>query len=261
VDRFLHIASCESAGGVIEETLRRLGRDEVVLHGADTFAEGPIHDVDNGARARVEWWSRVYGEPLADDDARELDDSDLWARIRAALENKILWHGPHPMERLFALRACWQLRDQPDQVYEVAIPPSGAEWPSGSRPAFYDSVPIGGIDATVRAWERRAKVTDVASRAKRWDELRANSTEGIRVLEGDEIVERPLTAHDQDLITACHGHWTDSIRVVALVLSQTPTGDALLFWRVRELLREGTLKGRGPLNRVGLPSEVRSATA
>ncbi len=257
-DTFLHLASGPSAAGVIIETVRRLGREETVLGVWDALADGPLQDVDAGATLRVEWWSRLSGEPLDAQLARELDDSDLWARVRNVSTPVLMWHGPHPSERIFALRACWHLRDQPERVHEVAILPSGRTWRSGPRPAFYDAAAIIGPNETVKAWDRRAKVLDVDARAKKWEALRARAGDWIRGLDGEEIVHRPVTGYDAELVRACSNNdWTRSLKVVARVLADNPTSDALLRWRIRELLGDGTLQGRGDKNRLGLPEEVR----
>lgn len=258
---FLHLASGDSGAGAIRETVRRLGRDEVVIGMRDTYAVGPLGDVDEGAASRLEWWSRLEGKPLDPADAHALDDREIWAQVRAASSDVMLWHGPHPVERIFAVRACWHLRDQPDRVHEVALTESGRQWKGGiPRPAFYDAVAIVGPNETCPAWGRRAKVPDVAARARQWEELKARPGDWIRYLVGDNIVHRPVTACDAALVQACTtGEWTQSSFVVGRVLAYNPVSDKLLYWRVRELLRAGTLEGRGDENRVGLPREVRAS--
>jgi hypothetical protein len=257
-EAFLHLASGSSAADVIRETVRRLGRNEVVIGMRDTYAEGPLQDADAGAASRVEWWSRLRGEPLDAADACALDDADMWAQVRAAPSDVLLWHGPHPAERIFALRACWHLRDQPDRVHEVALPVSGLRWKGVPRPAFYHAVSIVGPNETATAWDSRTKVMDVTARAQRWDELRARPGEWLRFLVGENIVHRPVTACDPELVRACaKEEWTKSMLVVGRVLAHNPTTDLLLYWRIRELLRAGTLEGQGDENLAGLPREVR----
>src|SRR5580704_14996800 len=90
---FLHLASGSSAADVIRETVRRLGRDEVVFGMRDGYAEGPLRHVDDGAASRVEWWSRLRGKPLDAAAAHEFDDADIWAQVRAAPSDVMLWHG------------------------------------------------------------------------------------------------------------------------------------------------------------------------
>ncbi len=257
---FLHLASCPEAADVIAEAVRGLGREEEAVLAVrwDLLGEGPLQDVDDGAAARVAWWGQLCGGPLDARRARELDDSEAWAGIRRAATPVILWHGPDPGERIFALRACWQLRDQPQRVHEVALVASGRQWPCGPRPAFYDAVPIAGPAAAMKAWAQRAKVNDVAARAQRWEELRSKAGDWIRTLDGEEIDHRPVMAYDADLLDACDdGHWTRSLLVLAKVIADNPTGTALMGWRIRELLSHGVLEGRGGENSLGLPEEVR----
>jgi hypothetical protein len=258
---FIHLASGEQAAAVVEETLRQLDRHETVIAMVDAFTEGPLSDVDSGAELRTEWYKRLQPELAAD----ELpgDDSDLWEEVRASSENVMLWHGPHPIERIFALRACWQLRDMPERLYEVVLAATGQRWRGGrERPAFYDAVPIAGPTATVPAWSQRTKVIDVSERAERWENLRSEPGEWIRVLDGETIRRLPVTAFDTDLVDACRlGEWTASRLVVGRIIAAHPIGLSLLAWRVRELLRTGKLEGRGEDGQIGLPAELRSISS
>ena len=168
-------------------------------------------------------------------DERWLDDSDIWARVRGSDVDVMLWHGPHPAERIFALRACWHLRDRPERLHEVALHATGAKWRGGIA---------------------RTRVSDVAARAKRWEELRSKSGDWIRALDGDDIIELPLTAFD-DAILAEARTWTESKKVLGMILASNAIGFALLTWRIRELVRDGSLESRGGANDFGLPAELR----
>jgi hypothetical protein len=224
----------------------------------DSLSEGPLHDVDAGGALRRDWYKRINPQ-LSDEDLQLLDDSELWERVRTSSGHVVLWHGPHPVERIVALRACWHLRDQSDRVYEVAISPSGAQWKSGQkRPAFHDSIPIAGPSAAIQAWDGLAKVADVPARAKRWEELRDQPGDWIRVLDGADIVALPVTAYDAALVDACEGgDWTEPLKILGKVTTDQPLGFALVTWRIRELHWTGTLEGRGELTEEGLPAEVR----
>jgi hypothetical protein len=257
---FVHLASSAQAAEVVRETLRRLGRHETVLAMADSFAEGPLRDVAAGADSRLEWYKRINPELVAD----ELpgDDSDLWQRVHASPADVLLWHGPHPVERVFAIRACWHLRDMPERVYEVALAATGRRWRGGrDRPAFYDAVGIAGPKATVQAWDQRAKVVDVFQRAECWERLRSEQGDWIRVLDGEAIVQLPVTAYDSLVAEACAGgEWKASSRVVGEIIAEHPISLSLLTWRIRELLRSGQLEGRGEHGRIGVPAELRSVS-
>jgi hypothetical protein len=257
---FVHLASCEEAAEIVEKTLKQLGRDEVVVPMEDTFAEGPLGDVDEGGASRSAWYRRIHPELPAED--LPGDDSDLWNEVRARSADAMLWHGPHPIERLFALRACWHLRDEPERVYEVALSATGERWRGGrERPAFYDAVAIAGRKVTVRAWALRAKVADVAERARRWETLRAKPGDWIRLLDGETIVQLPVTAFDSAVMDACKGgDWTPAGTVLGTLFARNPIGYSFLTWRIRELLGAGKLEGRGERTRFGLPAELRPAS-
>jgi hypothetical protein len=258
-EEFLHLASCEGASVRIKETLHLLGRNETVVEMRDIFNEGPLHDIDDGGASRIAWWTRIHGDAVVKEvGPKVFDDSDLWAGVRAQSADIVIWHGLHPMERVFELRACWQLREEPERVHEVALLPSGNTWRTRPRPAFYDCVPLTSPDELAKAWPRRVHVSDVGVRAKQWEALRDVPGDWIRVLNGDDIVRLPVTAYDEKLVQACCGDWMASLTMLGMVLGNNPTALSLLQWRVRELLHDGALEGRGDENRLGLPTEVRA---
>ncbi len=169
---FLHLASGDSAAGAVRTALARLGREEEVISFRDALTVGPLTDVDTGAALRVAWWGRVGGKPLDAIDAAALDDSAIWTRIRGDRRRVVLWHGPHANERLYALRACWWLRDEPARVHEVRLDvrsPIGAGRP---LPPFYGAIAIVGPDPLATAWEKCVVVTNVDARAAHWEQVR-----------------------------------------------------------------------------------------
>jgi len=256
-EAFVHMTSGDSAAGAVSAALKRLGREEEVIAFLDALNQGPLHDIDEGATSRAEWWTVVYGEALDPEEVARLDDSEVWKRVRDDSRPVVLWHGPHANERLNALRACWKLRHQPSRIHEVALavrPRRDHGWP---RPDFYSAVAMHAPEALADAWRTRAPVADVNARAQRWEELRARPDSWFRELSGDEIVHLPVDGYDTRILAECRGTWTGSMLVIGRVLARTPTGDGVLAWRVRELLASGSLEGRGGTNRVGLPEEVR----
>lgn len=260
-ERFIHLTSGSGAADIVRHTVKRLGRDEPVVAMRDDYAEGPLADADQGAASRVQWWTKLRGGPLDPGEAERFDDADIWAHVRASKDDVVLWHGPHAMERIFALRACWHLRDQAHRVHEIAVSPSGAVWASGARPAFYDAIGLLKVSEAVAAWELRAKVVDVEERARRWETLRKREGEWIRALDDEEIVHLPVTAYDASLLDACRkGGWTPSRYVLGRVLGDHGMSSDLLNWRVRELVRTGQMEARGEDAELKLPAELRPAT-
>lgn len=166
--RYLHLTSGEPSA--VRAALKILGRTETVIGFPDTLAEGPIHDVDAGAAARIEWWSRVEGKRLPTRETRRLDDASAWARVEADRHDVVLWHGPAAPERLFALRACWRLRRQPRRVHEVKL--RGHPFKQ-DLPRFFGAVGIVGPQFLAAAWRSRARVRDVAARGRQWTRFRS----------------------------------------------------------------------------------------
>jgi hypothetical protein len=242
---------------LVAGTLTYLYRDEVVIAMRDSFTEGPLGDADSGGRSRIEWHKRINPEIDAAALLSFVDAADIWAHVRDVDADVMLWHGLHPAERIFALRACWHLRDRAERVHEVALHASDAKWRGDiARPQFYDMVSIARLEVLLKA--RGAARTRPGRRSTReaMEELRRKKGDWIRVLDGDEIVERPLTAWDE-LIVANANTWISSETVLGRVLGLNAIGFSFLRWRIRELLKDGSLESRNEPNRIGLPTELR----
>lgn len=251
---FLHIASGENSASCVREGLRRIGRSERIEHFWDDLSVGPLHDLDRGAASRAARWSRVTGKKVPAREARKLDDRAVWKRIVHDTRPVVLWYGPHITEFLYALRACWMLRRSASRLYEVRLP----SHPNEKLEAFYGAVGIVGPEGVARGWPTLRRVRDVSRRAERWSALQSGPHDAMRRLNGWRVREHPVTLRDLDLLAQCGSAWTSSIYVIAHVLScGGPTGDAVLAWRVRELVATGVLEGRGPRTALGLPKELR----
>lgn len=251
---FLHLTSGTSPSEHVELALKKLGRTERVLRTVDGLSIGPLAQVDEGPAERIAFWSRLEGTALSDEVAAGLDDRAVWEAVRGSELPVVVWHGPLPTERLLAMRVCWHLRDQPERLHEVKLPPGS----NPHLPPFYGAVGIVGPDALVGAWPTLRPVADPAGQAAAWVALRSHEGDWIRDLDGDEIVELPVDSFDALLIAMCVADWRASNMVVASVLAEVPTGDAFLRWRVRELLAAGALEGRGGPLWLGLPKELRA---
>ena len=81
-------------------------------------------------------------------------------------------------------------------------------------------------------------------------------------MHGWRVKEHPVSYADAHLVARCGAGWTASPRVVVHVMSSHgPIGDGILAWRIRGMLEAGVLEGRGPLNGLGLPEELRWSTS
>jgi len=246
----IHLAPGEHHAGVLRALVETLGRDdEIVMLHDDGLHVGPLDDVDDGAARRMAWWRKLGCEC-------DLDDRATWDRVRADGRPVVVWHGPFPSERLFALRAFWQLREQPQRLHEVYRPTRTTRWGNGGpRPSFYDGVGIAGPKVLLDDWKTMHPISDVEARARRWEALRQHR--GILELEGDDFIERPEDAYDDRFLAACRD-WTSSHRVVGRVLSETPMPTAFLAWRIERLIEDGRLESRGAPNPLDLPEEIRA---
>ncbi|AKU98291.1 hypothetical protein AKJ09_04955 [Labilithrix luteola] len=82
-----------------------------------------------------------------------------------------------------------------------------------------------------------------------------SGTDGFRVLRRERLVELPITVYDDALVIECSGDC--SSLVIARLIAPTPANAAVGSWRIGELLRTGTLEGRGRRMGWNLPNEIR----
>lgn len=250
---FVHLVASRMAATRVRSLLRRLCRRETVVSFADPLSVGPLRDVEEGADERIAWWERVAAPPYK---APPRSDVDRARRFRSLVDGPsrvLVWHGPEASERMLRLRTCWYFRASPERCSEVAL----RARPSSYLAEFYAAVAIAEQDELEAAWQTRGAIRDVEAHAADWHRLRTESHDGFRSLEGEHVVERPITDLDAALIAACEGGWRRSLHVLGMVMADNAIGDVVLCWRVRELLREGAIEGRGAPNKVGLPEELR----
>lgn len=252
LSRAMHLAPGNHHAEMLRVVVNELGRDdEIVTFSGNCLHVGSLTDVDEGGAQRAQWWRSIGADP------GDLDDRRLWDHVRTGVGPVVVWHGPIPDERLFAMRACWQLRAQAERVHEISRPARELRWgrDGGPRPSFYDAVGIVGPKVLVVDWKTVRRVGDVEARAKRWEELREHR--GILELRGDEFIERSDDAYDARFLAEC-ASWTRSTQVLGRVLAETPVPQAFLVWRIRALITEGRFEARGAPNRMDLPEEIRA---
>lgn len=258
---FVHLTSSTPAREHVEELLEKLGRKERVLKLPDEMPnEGPLRDIDADGSSRAAWRKRILGTEAEALPPGVFDDVPLWRSIVADDANVVLWHGPHPAERILSLRGCWHLRDQAHRVHEVAFRTKVRSWPSGeSRPEFYDSVSLASPDDLARGLAAcvRVPAEDVARRAARWESVRDVPGDWIHHIDGENLVKRPATAYDDAIVEACRSEWTWARLVIARVLAERPTGLWVLRWRIRVLVEAGVLESRADESDAAFPEQLR----
>ncbi|MBX3215750.1 MAG: DUF1835 domain-containing protein [Labilithrix sp.] len=259
---FVHLTSSTPAREHVEELLAKLDRKERVLELPDEMPnEGPLHDIDTDGQSRAAWRRRILGAEAEALPPGDFDDAPLWRSIVADDANVVLWHGPHPAERILSLRGCWHLRDHAHRVHEVAFRTKARSWPSGeSRPEFYDSVSLASADDLARGLASCVRVSaeEVARRAARWESVRDVPGDWIHHIDGEDFVRRPVTVYDDALVEACRSEWTRARLVVARVLAENPSGLWVLSWRIRVLVEAGALESRADETDAAFPEQLRA---
>lgn len=258
---FVHLTTSRPAREHVEELVKALGREDRVLELPDDLPnEGPLHDIDADGPSRAAWRRRILGAEAEELPAGVFDDAPLWRSLVADDADVVLWHGPHPAERILSLRGCWHLREQAHRVHEVALRTKASSWPSGlPRPAFFDSVSLAPRDDLARGLAACVRVSaeEVARRAARWESVRDVPGDWIHHIDGEDLVKRPVTVYDDAIVEACRSEWTKARHVIARVLARSPTGLWVPRWRVRVLVEAGVLESRTDESDADFPARLR----
>ena len=243
--------------------LARCAPKDKLIHFRDPLNVGPLGDVDGTGAQREAFWERAYvgrGRGTAagrrafqkERDQERATEDAAWERLLASAMPVVAWHGPHAMESLLALRVAALLNGSGRAMYEVVR--------SGPRrsglPTFYNAVAISRPDELAPLLRTRTAVTDFDARAQEWARVCAAERVCFRELADDgAVIGLPEDGYDERLISNCSSDWSLIPRVIGRTMGDTPVGDLLLAWRLRELVSAGVLevRGEGPFG----PGEVR----
>lgn len=253
---FLHVVPDAHMQELMSEVLERAGRDEPVVRTSAALNIGPLADVDDGMALRIAWWEELVGVFDEDAHAHLGNDCDAWTRILDDDRPVLVIHGPHPGERLLALRTCWQLRHAPHRVFEVALPVVKRK----SMPDFFSMAGMRNVDELIRALTTARHVEDVAERAATWERIRSDSGNGTRALVNERLVELPVDAYDGLLLASVAADWTLLRRAMVAVITDNPIGTNIVAARIQHLIATGVLEGEGWDDGLRAPERLRRVT-
>lgn len=257
----LHLVEGPTARTLLSEALEEMGRpDDKVIAFHEALQVGPLHRIDETSALRLDWWRKVYSAMLEPEEAASLDSLATWNRLHQAYRDHtfVVWHGPHPGDRTFALRAFSQLRAHRASVLEVRIP--GPTNSVTSELIVHGAVGMETPARLARAWALHHSVADAEldRYATEWQVLCSREGDWFRELDGDAFTHLPVDAHDPKILSRA-GEWTTPVEIIASVLTEVPVGYDIVAWRCRQLLLSRALRGRGWSDAHNMPAELKSA--
>jgi hypothetical protein len=231
MDGHVHVTRGIVAGGVVQRALRAADRDEALLALRDPYEVGPLDDLDRGGDGRIAFWTAVgLAEP------ETTLEADAWAAIGGAASLTV-WHGPHPGERLMWLRVAAVRHGSGQPLLEVPCEPAIDD---GRQPSL-----VGQPLDLARALRTRRRPADLSALAAEWDRVSREPNVMFRRTIDGRIAGLPIDGYDADILMHCRRRFTSLPRVIGRIVTTFPVGDGVIGWRIRTLVREGVLEGRG----------------
>ena len=218
-----------SAAGSVRTALQIAGSDEPVFGLADNFSFGPI-DSDDPA-SRVEWVENVLGY-------------DGWGEVVSQSEDFLA--GCRSAQKLNAWVCLKEASTYAGYLWWLSkigdIPCDVTKVPRLSTYPPEELVP----------WLDRS----VQHRLAQWRALQADNA-GLRIIEGDNLVSRPLDWFDDFTLGFVTREWQRMARIVGEALARSvhdhvyQVGDLLLSARLADLAEAGILEWRGEALEMG----------
>ncbi|NHR04584.1 DUF1835 domain-containing protein [Chromobacterium haemolyticum] len=249
----VHLAVGDSAAGMLN-ALRRDGLlDGEVLPLIEDLSAGPLLDtdaIDQGLRL-------AWHQQLLQAESRLPEYEDDWLRRHQAGRKALLrllerprpltvWQGLNAGDQLTLALLAEQL---PADCPLAVVPVPEPHWPQGESLAEWSvaMLPLERL-ASCRRLERPLAASERQALAEQWRYWREHG-QGLRRLQGQDIVEAPLDRYDALLLKLAAAQARSIPRLVgdALVgVREALLSSGLLFWRVQQLLRAGRLRAEPP---------------
>ncbi|MGC6030919.1 DUF3658 domain-containing protein [Enterobacter kobei] len=232
---------CQAGSAPIRlESLFDTGITEI----ADDCSTGPLADVDTATPVqRSTFWHDCF--TLAYGDA-----GPNWTTVFQGVHQQlsslshdtdeiVIWSGTHPVEQLLRRRVYWWLRNSTTKVTEVLIDTRDMDNP-GERP--YAAVAQIATERLKMRFAERQSIPPALRQqlADEWVTLRDQGT-GIRLIEKNVLVERPIVYFDNDLLSFVGEQPVQLSRTIGQAMSETGMGDTFCKWRYVTLIQRGEL--------------------
>jgi len=252
---FQHVVSGRMALDVVTSALALDAADIVNMD--DDLSVGPLHDVEaEQSPSRVAFWRRIFG-PQADDFEREHRQftPSIAATARALRELPVdhrpcmVWFGTGANEQLTLRWVANVLQSSPREIW------TGEVLPIDQKPLprnWCTGVGVCNESDVLAIYGRRSKLSaeDRRRLGGEWTIARDEAREDtLRHFVEGRISTWPISGYDDRILGALdslgdRGTTLQTVRVVgeAMVRSEDAMiGDVFIFWRIRELTRQGVL--------------------
>jgi hypothetical protein len=244
----IHVVPSLSAAGTIREALAQLGLNEKVVGIGDHLGYGPI---DGDLEARREW----LDENMCDGCGECVDSAELaWQEALAPDVFPIIWTcrsdaGDHAGFLEFLSRAGerpFGLIDATDVLIEGR---TGALWRVEALGIVTEAQMI-----SAGLFQRRREMSpaEIAEGREVWRRLKAvNAPLRITDTENDQLLSKPITFFDAELLEEVPQDWERAVRIVGAALARfcsSPrrlVSDLFIWGRYLALAEEGAVEIRG----------------
>ncbi|HKX10152.1 MAG TPA: DUF3658 domain-containing protein, partial [Stellaceae bacterium] len=237
----IHVVVGESAGGVLRQALRSIGRDDRIVALADDLSVGPINPAE--PRARAAWATRELGFNSGEAIVRRVENS--WSEALVPASRRVVWTSRRSgCDYAGFLEWLWRLRDDPCEVIDLTdlrFPDRCAEGPAGYLSLVISLGTMNPDQIMAMGLLDRAVPLTPATRSQYreiWRKLRVENAP-LRVVSEAGLTSAPITFYDGELLSFAVGHWRKVARIVGEALSNQEgfarCGDLLLAARVRAL--------------------------
>jgi hypothetical protein len=246
----IHVAFGRSAAGSLSQALQLLGRDERVICEPDDLSYGPIDPHDLVRRAEF------YGDELGyeADLSLPLLIAAFWHEATTTTSTPVAWLSRRCAREYAGFLEFLSRRDEPPLVVDVAgvafVGRDGAPSPHTSNAVGYvraDQLIAHGL------FDAAPRISDVEFQRERarWQTLKRENA-ALRVLDTTGLVSAPITFFDELILSCVTDDWQSCARVVGDAMYRSSsefyqTGDLVLWSRVRALVEDGVLEGRGEM--------------
>jgi len=246
----LHIAFGQSAGGSIKQALAELGRRERVICEPDDLGYGPINPHNAAMRADF------FGEGLGyEDEGAFIDQIDaFWDEVTSTTAIPVAWLSRRCVREYAGFLELVSRRDKPPLVVDVAA----INFVDREGVAVRDiSISMGFVSPRMMIdhdlFARATPMSDVEFRRERarWKKLKDENAD-LRVLDSTGLVSAPITFFDKLITSYVTKQWQPCPKVIANVLVGSAkefrqTDDLFLWSRLRTLVEDGLLEGKGDM--------------
>lgn len=241
-----------------------------ILGFEDDLSVGPLFilDTKDGQANRKQWWAQVstlQPQPVADQPPQEAPvseegegDPERIARLKALLkENSELhvwiWAGQNGRDVCGYYWLIGQLYDFSGRIHIIYL--NNLPFLNEKGAVFYPThlhqiLPREFLKAKKLA--RPVSLAEFELDGDEWHRL-MNENAGVRLLEGGKKIKGEPAAHyDKELVQQSGATFQKASKVVSQVTGKLkyPVLEQYLAWRLKELIREGTLESRGELKTV-----------